>query len=162
MNTLDGPVYEVKKDSEWYKSKVKRKEDVLKFFRDFQEKYGSAEGFSFYHSEYFGVYPDTPTYEIFKESITKNQSDGFYPIKKRSKAFKEINSMLEQIEQSSPFKSHDVFGLNNTIASQWVGDRLFYSVKRTDDVKDEKNEVEPIDYKEYLQLVINTYKEDDK
>ncbi|EHA30653.1 hypothetical protein BSSC8_22380 [Bacillus subtilis subsp. subtilis str. SC-8] len=40
MQTLDAPIYEVKQESDWYKSEKKRKEDINSFFDKFEEKYG--------------------------------------------------------------------------------------------------------------------------
>lgn len=155
MQTLDAPIYEVNQDSEWYKSLKKRKGDINNFFDSFEEKYGTTDGFSFYHSGYFGVYPYTKAYEIFKNDTLKNPTkEGMYPIKKRSKYFSEIREMLKNIEEVSPFKPHDVFGLNNLKASQWVGDRLFYGVKNKEQVNG--NEVTPMNYKDYLKIVMDT------
>jgi hypothetical protein len=155
MQTLDAPIYEVKQCSEWYKSAMKRKEDINNFFEIFKEKYGTNDGFSFYHSEYFGVYSETESYEMFKDEILKNPTkEGFYPFKKRSKYFKEIKALIDQVKEISPFKSHDVFGLNNISARQWVGDRWFFGVKHEKYVKGD--EVTPVEYKDYLKVVMNS------
>lgn len=154
MQTLDAPVYEVKQDSEWYKSEVRRKNGINNFFNTFKEKYGIDKGFGFYHSEFFGVHAGTEAYEYFKDEVLKNpDSNGFYPFKKRSKFYKEINELLEQIEDKNPFKSHDVLGMNNTTASQWLGDRWFYGVKNGQFVTGD--EVTPIEFKDYLEVVMN-------
>ncbi|MGG0052966.1 hypothetical protein [Bacillus atrophaeus] len=153
MQTLDAPIYEVKQESEWYKSEKKRKEDINSFFDRFEEKYGIKEGFSFYHSEYFGVYKGTEAYEVFKDDIVKNPVNGFYAIKKRSKHFKEIKAMIEQIEKVNPFNSHDELGLNNMTGRQWIDDRWFFGVKSAQFVKGDS--VVAIDYKEYLNIVMD-------
>jgi hypothetical protein len=154
MNTLAAPVYEVKKDSEWYKSEVRRKNGINNFFDTFKEKFGIDKGFGFYHSEYFGVHEGTEAHDYFKDEVVKNPTkNGFYPFKKRSKYYKEIKELLEQIEEVSPFKSHDVFGLNNVSGRHWVGDRWFFGVKHEQYIKGD--EVVPIDYKDYLSVVIN-------
>ncbi|MCM3413552.1 hypothetical protein [Metabacillus litoralis] len=153
MQTLDAPIYEINQDSEWYKSALKRSEDINKFFMKFEEKYGIKEGFSFYHSEYFGVYEGTEAHDFFKGEILKNPKDGFYPFKKRSKYFDEIKSLIEDIEDVSPFKAHDVLGLNNISGSQWLGDRWFFGVKHKKYIKGD--EVTSVDYKEYLKAVMN-------
>lgn len=155
MQTLDAPIFEVNRDSEWYKSAKKRNEDIDTFFAAFKEKYGDNDGFGFYHSEYFGVHAGTKCYELFKDQVLKNPTaDGFYPFRKRSKYYKEIKELLDQIEDRSAFKSHDVFGMNNTTASQWIDERWFFSVKDEESVKDENNEVAPVSYKEYLKVVM--------
>jgi hypothetical protein len=153
MSALDAPVYEVKQDSRWYKSEVKREQDIKNFFERINTQYFSDNGFSFYHSEYFGVNHKSKDYETYKDEVTKNPNkDGVHTFKKRSKHFKVFKEMIEQIENSSPFKKHDVFGLNNLTASQWIGDRWFFGVKNEKSVK--SDEVEPIDYKEYLKLLM--------
>ncbi|MDA2413316.1 hypothetical protein PDN53_03185 [Bacillus cereus] len=158
MGTLDAPIYEVSKDSDWYKSATKRKEDINYFFDSFKEKYGTNKGFVFYHSEYFGVQAGTEAYELFKEEVTKNSKEkDFHPFKKRSKYYKEIKVLLEKIEEISPFKSHDVLGLNNISASQWIGDRWFFGVNNKEYVKG--NEVTPIDFKDYLKVVMEKLEE---
>jgi hypothetical protein len=154
MQTLDAPIYEVKQDSDWYKSAKKRNCDIDNFFIAFNEKYGIEKGFVFYHSDYFGVHAGTEAYEFFKEEILKNPDGDFYPFRKRSKYYKEIKELLDQIEDRNPFRSHDVFGLNNVTASQWIGDRWFYGVKDSKPVKGV--EVAPIDYKTYLKVVMDT------
>lgn len=157
MQTLDAPVYEVKQDSDWYKKALKRRSDIDKFFEIVKEKYGFGSGFSFYHSEYFGIHSGTKDYETYKDELLKtpdSNNKSFYPFKKRSKYFNEIKNLIAQIEEVSPFKAHDVLGLNNVKASQWIGDRWFYQVKNEQHVKGD--EVTPIDYKDYLKVVMNT------
>jgi hypothetical protein len=154
METLDAPVYEVKKDSEWYLKEKKRRNDISDFFKKTKDKYNLGEGFSFYHSEYFGVQTGTKEHELYKDEVSKNPNkNGFHAFKKRSKYFKEIKELLEQVEEISPFKSYDVFGLNNLTASQWIGDRWFFGVKHELHVKGE--EAVPVVYKDYLNLIIS-------
>jgi hypothetical protein len=157
MQTLDAPVYEVKQDSEWYKKAIKRNDDIDNFFKKVKEQYNLGEGFSFYHSEYFGVHSNTEEYKLYKYEVTKNPNkDGVHTFKKRSKYFKEIKELVEQIELISPFKPHDVLGRNNITASQWIGDRWFFQVKHAQFVKGD--EVTPVDYKEYLKLYLDSLK----
>jgi len=155
MQTLDAPIYEVKQSSGWYKSKIKHRSDINDFFDAFEKKFGFKEGFSFYHFEYFGVYGGTEVYEFFKNELVKNaDKDNWYAFKKRSKYFKEIKELIEQIEKVNPFKLHDVLGLDNVSASQWLDDRWFFGVKNEKHVKGD--EVVPIDYKDYLSLVMSS------
>jgi hypothetical protein len=155
MQTLDAPVYEVKQDSEWYKNRVKRDLQIKEFFKKINAEYFKDNGFSFYHSEWFGVQGDSADYETYKDEVMKNPNkDGVHIIKKRSKYFAIFKELLEQIDDSSPFKSHDVLGFNNISGSQWVGNRWFFGVKHEEFVKGE--EVTLIDYKEYLKVVMDS------
>ncbi|WP_342496908.1 hypothetical protein NYE36_09935 [Bacillus sp. FSL R5-0593] len=153
METLDAPIYEIKQESDWHKTEKKRREGINKFFDEFEATYGIKDGFSFYNSEYFGVRAGTEAYDFFKDEVMKNPTkDGFYAFKKRSKYFSEIGSMLKKAEEVNPFKGHEVLGRNNIAAYQWIGDRWFFSV--WDEKRVEGEEATPIDYKEYLKIVM--------
>lgn len=158
MQPIDAPVYEVKQDSEWYQTRIKRKSQTKEFFNKVNSKYFKDSGFVFYHSEYFGVQGDSADYETYKEELLKNPNkDGVYIFKKRSHYYKILNELLEKIEKESPFKVHDVFGLNNVSYSQWIKRRWFFSVKNENLIKDVKHkEIAPVNYKEYLQLVMDS------
>lgn len=157
MQTLDAPVYEVKQDSEWYIDMVKRDLQIKEFFKKINSEYFRDNGFSFYHSEWFGVQDDSLDYETYKDEVAKKPNkDGVHIFKKRSKYFPIFKELLEHIEDRNSFKSHDVLGLNNISGSQWVGDRWFFGAKHEKFVKGD--EVLPIDYKDYLKIVMDSIK----
>lgn len=155
METLGSPIYEVKQDSKWYQDKKKRNEEIDKFFDAFEEKYGVRKGFSFYHADYFGIQEDSEAFEQFKDELLKNPTEksGFHPFKKRSKYYKEIQTLIKQITEINPFKPHDQLGLNNVVASQWINDRWFFQVRNQQLV--DGDEIVPIDYKDYLKIVMD-------
>ncbi|CDQ22608.1 hypothetical protein [Halobacillus karajensis] len=159
MQTLDAPVYEVKQDSEWYKKTMARRKRQEKFFKEINEKYFKDNGFSYYHSEWFGVQGDSEDYEVYKNELRKNpDKNGVHIFKKNSKYFKAFKEMLDEVEGDfSPFASHDRLGLNNMSGSQWIGDRWFFGVKRESEVK--SDEVEKIDFKDYLAVVAKSLDE---
>ncbi|CAM4275734.1 hypothetical protein [Bacillus manliponensis] len=67
---------------------------------------------------------------MFKEEVSKKpKKKDFHPFKKRSKYYEEIKSCIEQIEEISPFRSHDALGINNISGSHWLGGRWFFGVK---------------------------------
>jgi hypothetical protein len=157
MQTLDAPVYEVKQDSEWYKAAIKRNKDINDFFKKVNEEYFKDNGFVFYHSEWFGIQADSEDFETYKDELLKNpEKNGVHIFKKRSKYFNIFKELIEQIEEISPFKPHDALGMNNISASQWIGDRWFFGVKHEKLVKGD--EVVPVDYKDYLKLVMSKLK----
>ncbi len=152
MQTLDSPVYEVKQDSQWYKDTIETREKRAEFFETLNKDYFQDNGFAFYHDEYFGVYGSSRDYETYKDELKKNpDKNGIYIFKKRSKHYQVFSEMLKEVEKKDdPFKRMDVFGLNNTKASQWINGRWFWQVKDLSQVKGD--EVEPIDYKDYLKI----------
>ncbi len=162
MKTLDSPVYEVKQESDWYKKTAARREKRRNFFKEINEKYFKDNGFAYYHSEYFGVSGDSEDYEVYKDELKKNPTkDNIYIFKKRSKYYPIFKEMIEEIDDNySPFEGHDRLGTNNMTGSQWIGDRWFWGVKNESNVK--SDEVKPIDYKEYLQVIMETVDSDSK
>lgn len=153
MNTLDAPVFEVKKDSDWYKETKQYNERRKNFFEEMNKTYMKDSGFVYWHSEYFGILGSSADYETYKDELKKNPvEDRIYIFKKRSKHYPIFKEMIKQIGDRDPFKSHDVLGMNNMTGNQWIGDRWFYGVKNEECVTGE--EVEPIDYKEYLKVVV--------
>lgn len=163
MQTLDAPVYEVNQDSQWYKDKIAEIEARKQFFDKLEDKFGIRKGFGYYHSEFFGLHEGTEAFEKFKGELLKNphKNTDLYPFKKRSKYFNEIKEMLDGVERANPFYPHDVFGSNNVNASQWIGDRWFYEVKHPEYIKNHV-EITPIDYKDYLKIVMNHLDKDER
>lgn len=151
-------MYEVNQDSEWYMEKQKERANTKAFFKEINSEYFIDNGFSFYHSEHFGVNGDSKDYETYKNELAKNpDKNNVHIFKKRTPHFKIFKEMLKKIEIVSPFHPHDVFGLNNVSSSQWIGDRWFFEVKHEKYIK-KKDMVTPIDYKDYLNLVLEAMK----
>lgn len=160
VEALGSPVYEVKQDSQWYKDEKQRRKDTKLFFKRIQARFGMNDGFAFYHSNYFGIHAGTDDFEKFKGELLKNPSekDDFHPFRKRSKYYKELQEMLSEIKEVYPFKPHDELGLNNVKSSHWIKDRWFYQVRNKAHVKSE-GDVMPVDYNEYLKLVMGVWEE---
>ncbi|APJ11105.1 hypothetical protein [Bacillus safensis] len=155
METLNSPVYEVKRESDWYKEGFIDREDHDKFFNQLENLYGVKKGFVYLDSENFGVIPDTESYHYFKKEIVKNKIQGFYPIRKKSEYYLKLKTLIEQIRERDPSRPHSEFGENNARYSQWLGDRWFYEVK--DESLVEGNDVEPIEYTEYLKVAVDNF-----
>lgn len=153
MKTLEEHIYEVNQDSDWYKKKDKQFDDINNFYRIIKEKYGFEEGFVFYHSGYFGIKYGTQDYEKFKDELLKNSNkDGIHIFKKKSKFNQIMKELLDEVEEISPFKAHDTFGLNNTRGSQWVNGRWFFSIKDQENIN-QFGEISKVDFKDYLKVL---------
>lgn len=135
--TLDAPVYEINPESVFYKQKFAEREQDIKISKvidELAEELGfNAEEFLYYGPFGFGFFSSNADYKLFKEHLTKNPDrSGVYRFKKSSKLYKIISTRLLEVEgdaKGSPFAAHDVFGINNVSALQWLGDRLFYQAK---------------------------------
>ena len=155
MQTLDAPVYEVNQTSTWYKKKIKQMEDQRRVFKKLNTQYFQDGGFSYYHSEHFGVAGQSKDFETYKDEVRKNpDKNGVHIFKVRSPHFPIFKALLEEIEEISPFKTHDVFGLNNVEASQWLGEKWFFQVKHEDLIK-EPEILTLWNYTDYLQHVMD-------
>jgi hypothetical protein len=162
MKTLDEHIYEVNQDSDWYKKKDKQFDDINNFYRIIKEKYGFEEGFVFYHSEYFGIEYGTPDYEKFKDELLKNSNkDGIHIFKKKSKFNQIMKGLLDEVEEISPFKVHDTFGLNNTRGSQWVNGRWFFSIEDPENIN-QFGEISSVEFKDYLKVVMDALEKEEQ
>lgn len=173
MQTLDSPMYEVNQESEYYK-KSKARKDLQGRVNEILDEVASALGFDvtefdYYSSGSFGFKWTTKAYDKFKDQLTKHSDrNGIHTFKKPTAGYKTISKMLKEIDEinkdKNPFALHDIFGINNLKASQWVEDRLFVGVKDAETTekmliregRSKQYPVEPVkamDYKEYLILV---------
>lgn len=152
-NALSAPVYEVRQDSEWYQQKFKRRQLLADFFKEINNTYFKDNGFSFYSSTRFGVHKDSRDFEMYKNELKKQPTEhGVHLFKENTVHYKVFKELLQQIGDDDPFKSHNVFGINNISKQQWVGDRWFFGVK--DESQIEGNEAQAIDYKKYLTILM--------
>ena len=158
-STLDAPVYELKKDSEWHRAKTEYLAGKRKFYKEIEKDFPD-NGFTYYHDSYFGVLGQSKDYETYKDHLRKNaDKNGVYIFKKTSPLWKVYHEKLKEfVDLEDSFKSHDVFGWNNVKVGQRVGDRYFYSIKIPESITDPNNEVEPIEYADYLQVVMDVIK----
>lgn len=178
MQTLQGPVYEIHQESDYYKVVKERKDSnvrVNEILGGIAKEFGfdSAE-FFYYGSGGFGFERYSKGYEKFEVHLTKNADrNGIHTFKRNSIPYKKISKLLKEVyeieEKVDPFALRDIFGFNNLSASQWVGDRYFVGAKSEELVleriearkskvatKDGDDFIEPIaqiSYRDYLLLV---------
>lgn len=184
MQTLDSPLYEVNQESLFYKHLSEKRDYQKKLsvvISEVAKEYGfNPSDFQYYSPYGFGFLGSSDAYDLMQEHLVKNADrNGLYTFKKKSKPFKDISARLLSVPEINfdPFEAHDVFGTNNLIASQRIGNRLFYEVrdaaltenavaKRAERAKGhEASYVEPvmeIDYTDYLKLMITTFEEEKK
>jgi hypothetical protein len=181
MEALSAPLFEVNPESSYYK-KIKEIKDarprINKVLQEIGEELGfDSKEFAYYGSQGFGFYDNSVAYEKFEKELMKNpDKNGVYLFKKRTPSFKKISPKileLEKIHNSvSPFALHDIFGVNNLKAAQWVGERYFVEVKSESITRDKLSSserikqyaVEPvkeIEYKQYLLLVVEAIGKDE-
>ncbi|WP_143804728.1 hypothetical protein [Paraliobacillus ryukyuensis] len=171
MQTLDSPVFELNKESDYYK-KIKEVKDSQPIINEILDQVASKleidpKEFLYYNAGGFGFEKYTDSYMKYQDKLTKNPDrNGVHTFKRSTNEFKEISSMINEIDKIkktvNPFALHDIFGFNNLKASQWIGDRFFVGVKSEErtmgNVEERKNQsIEPvkdISYKEYLKLVM--------
>lgn len=175
MQTLNEPIFEVNQESDFYK-KSKERKDKRPRINEILNEIANTVGFDVEEFQYYGCYGfgfsyGSDGYEKFKDQLMKNADrNGVYKFKKTSAVFKEISKKLEEVDKINnivnPFEIHDIFGINNVTAAQWLGDRYFVEVKhkKTTEIfinkpdRSRQYKVEPIkevSYKDYLQLVLD-------
>lgn len=182
MEALSEPLFEINQDSDYYK-KIKEVKDarprINKVLQEIGEELGfDSKEFAYYGSAGFGFYGNSTAFDKFENELTKKPDrNGVYLFKKRTSSYKKISPKLLELEKInrsvSPFALHDIFGLNNLKASQWVGDRYFVEVKSASVTRDKVSSperikqyaIEPVkemEYKQYLLLVVEEIGKGDK
>lgn len=137
MTAMNAPVYEVNPESGFYKAHAQKRANISKVNKilgDIENYLGiPEETFIYYDAARFGFFGSSDEYKMYKEMLKKNpDSNGVYLFKKTTPEFKYVTELMKQVDELrnvvSPFSAHDIFGMNNIKASQWVGDRMFVSV----------------------------------
>ena len=174
MKTLNAPLFELNQQSIYYKVLKEVKDNnprIDQIIRKTAELIGyDSSEFVYYGSRGFGFYGDSKAYEKFKDQLTKRPDrNGVYTFKRTTSTYKTVSPRMLEIEKIqskiNPFALHDIFGLNNLVATQWIEDRFFVEVRSEEDTKKllvserrrKQCEIEPvkeIGYKEYLELVM--------
>lgn len=173
MKTLSEPVFELSKESKYYKvlKDVKDAQPrVNEIFESVSNKFGfDPKEFRFYNSGRFGFERYSKGFKKFEDQLKKTADrDGIHAFKKASPVFKEAKEELKEIDeitsQLNPFALHEIFGFNNLKAMQWIGERFFVQVKSEEVTRKAMQEtsrnydsepVQEITYKEYLQLIMD-------
>lgn len=158
MDALSAPIFEVRQDCDWFKEVSESRERGAAFFREINKTHFKDNGFAYYNEEKFGVSRDSKDYEVYQNELKKHpDKNGIHEFKKTSKHYKYFKEKLKGIEHNvSPFKTHDVFGMNNIRYKQWLDNRWFFEVKDKDLVTNQyalENEIREVPYQEYLSLL---------
>ncbi len=178
--TLNSPMFELNQECKYYKTIKEVKDNwprINEILKEIAETHGfDSKEFAYYGSRGFGFLEYSDASEKFKSELVKNADrNDVIKVRKTSKLYKSISPKMLEIEnikrQVDPFGLHDIFGMNNLVASQWIDDRYFVEVKDENQTikeinsRKEKGGLEPImhiDYKDYLLLVTETLKEKQK
>lgn len=178
MQTLQGPVYEIHQESDYYKVVKERKDSnvrVNEILNGIAKEFGfDVAEFFYYGSGGFGFERYSKGFEKFDIHLTKMADrNGIHTFKRNSIPYKKISKLLKEVDEIEGkvdrFALHDIFGFNNLSASQWVGDRYFVGAKSEEVVlermearklkvasKDGVRFIEPIaqiSYRDYLLAV---------
>lgn len=159
MEALSAPIFELRKDCDWYKEKVKRKEKINRAYEIIKERdYFPSGEFALYNPTTFGIPGNSEDVDTYRSQLLKNaDSNGIYRFRKKSQMYKDINELFKGTDIKDPFKSHDTFGVNNVRFTQWLGDRFFVQVKNADVTRGNKtalqNEIREVPYAEYLKVL---------
>ncbi|ERK34778.1 hypothetical protein I131_12640 [Enterococcus faecium CRL1879] len=102
----------------------------------------------------------------FESELKKEESQGYRILKKKSRTLKRLNDMIgEELEAFNSAQSNYRFelltqyGMNNVSGVHSIDGQLYVSLRAEPERNEE--ELEPIDYKEYLSFYINAKTQED-
>ncbi|EGP4915286.1 hypothetical protein V2123_002280 [Enterococcus faecium] len=114
-----------------------------------------------------GLKVGSPVEEEYETELTKKKIQGYRIFKKNSPTLKVLNDLIgESLDDFNgaranyKFELHTQYGINNVSGTHFIDGQLYVGLRG----KPEKNsdELEPVDYKEYLSLYINSQQQEEK
>ncbi|HGF8320191.1 TPA: hypothetical protein QFF41_001449 [Enterococcus faecium] len=103
----------------------------------------------------------------FESELKKEESQGYRIFKKKSPTLKLLNDLIgDSLEAFNTaranykFELHTQYGINNVSGTHFIDGQLYVGLRK--EPEENSDELEPIDYKEYLSLYINSQQQEEK
>lgn len=164
MSVLGEPLYEVAKESQYYKDRFeyRRLQPIVgKLVEDIEDEFMFKRGsLVIWSSNKFGLRNREDQMSWNDQLKVNYENEGTRLFKKRSKNYKELQEKIKTTdvdtlnELVNPFTFHDICGMNNCKSSHWVSDRWFFEVKDEDRLTtDGSPDYKKADWNEYIELL---------
>lgn len=159
MGLLGEPIYELKKDTDYYK-KQKAYRDMLPELDECLKAVNKEYGFSklgVWDSKNFALKSDDVKFGELRSLLKVDSNQyGDYKFKKTGPLYKEIKSKLGIFDKSDKlnnrFVQMDVMGFNNVKAAHWVNNRWFFETRFQE--PERMDLVDKVELKDYLDEVL--------
>ena len=99
--------------------------------------------------------------------LTKKEIQGYRIFKKKSPTLKVLNDLIgEELDDFNTSRAnyklelHTQYGINNVSGTHFIDGQLYVGLRR--EPERNSDELEPVDYKEYLSLYINSQQQEEK
>lgn len=164
-NVLSEPVYRIKENSKLnrlYAEKEKQgkvaSEEIKRVITEFPHFGDGVLGM--WSRSCMGIKVRSPVEEEYEAELTKKEIQGYRIFKKKSPTLKLLNDLIgDSLEAFNTaranykFELHTQYGINNVSGTHFIDWQLYVGLRREPEKNSE--ELEPMDYKEYLSLYVN-------
>ena len=171
-SVLNEPVYRVKEYSNLNRLYVEKEkqgkvisEEIKRVITEFPHFGDDVLGI--WSRSCMGIRVESSVEEEYEAELTKKEIQGYRIFKKKSPTLKVLKDLLgESLDDFNgaranyKFELHTQYGINNVSGTHFIDGQLYVGLRG----KPEKNsdELEPVDYKEYLSLYINSQQQEEK
>ncbi|MFS1134839.1 hypothetical protein [Enterococcus hirae] len=171
-NVLSEPVYRIKENSKLnrlYAEKEKQgkvaSEEIKRVITEFPHFGDGVLGM--WSRSCMGIKVGSTVEEEYEAELTKKEIQGYRIFKKKSPTLKVLKDLLgDSLEAFNTVRAnynlelHTRYGINNVSGTHFIDGQLYVGLRK----EPEKNsdELEPIDYEEYLLLYINSQQQEEK
>ncbi|ENZ9221636.1 hypothetical protein ACLSC8_000361 [Enterococcus hirae] len=164
-NVLSEPVYRIKENSKLnrlYAEKEKQgkvaSEEIKRVITEFPHFGDGVLGM--WSRSCMGIKVGSPVEEEYEAELTKKEIQGYRIFKKKSPTLKLLNDLMgDALEDFNTaranykFELHTQYGINNVSGTHFIDGQLYVGLRGEPEKNSE--ELEPMDYKEYLSLYVN-------
>lgn len=171
-SVLNEPVYRVKEYSKLNRlyAETKQQREVLdvsmkQIFVEFPCFNGGVLGM--WTTTRMGIEIGSQAEIEFGSELKKEESQGYRIFKKKSPTLKLLNDLIgDSLEAFNTarvnykFELHTQYGINNVSGTHFIDGQLYVGLRK--EPEENSDELEPIDYKEYLSLYINSQQQEEK
>ncbi|MCI5923039.1 MAG: hypothetical protein SPG88_10280 [Enterococcus hirae] len=164
-NVLSEPVYRIKENSKLnrlYAEKEKQGKVVSEAIKQVMLKFPhfGDESLGIWSRSCMGIKVGSSVEEKYKAELTKKEIQGYRIFKKKSPTLKLLNDLMgdaleafNTARANYEFELHTQYGINNVSGTHFIDGQLYVGLRGEPEKNSE--ELEPMDYKEYLSLYVN-------
>lgn len=170
-SVLDEPVYRIKEISKLNHLYAEKEQQgkildvaIKRVLAEFPHFDGGVLGI--WSKSRMGIKIGSPISADYTTELKKEEIDGYRIFKKNSPTLKYLDELIgEELDAFNSsrvnyqFELHTQYGLNNVSGTHFIDGQLYVGLK--DEPEKNVEELEPMDYKEYLSLYINAKTQED-
>lgn len=169
-SVLSEPVYRIKEYSNLNRLYVEKEkqgkvisEEIKRVITEFPHFGDGVLGI--WSRSCMGIKVGSSVEEEYEAELTKKEIQGYRIFKKKSPTLKVLKDLLgdsleafNTVRANYKLELHTRYGINNVSGTHFIDGQLYVGLRK--EPEENSDELEPIDYKEYLSLYINSQQQE--